>query len=436
MLLFRRLFLLLLLAAPAAPAAAFSVLTHQAVIDTTWDDCLLPLLKARYPGATEKEWNLAKSYAYGGAILQDMGYYPLGTAFFTNLTHYVRSGAFVRALLYQAHDRNEYAFALGSLAHYVADNIGHPGAVNQVVPEVYPDIKAEYGPVVTYEDEPVRHSEVEFAFDVVQIANGRYRTQKYHKSIGFRVSKPVLERAFQQVYGLELKRIFFRIDLSVVMFRFTVNHVLPAVARAAWYNQRREISKLGPRTKRRHHLYRTNRAEFERIYGTAYERPGLGARMMARVIGLLPKIGALRTYAFTLPDSTGGRQFHQTYRAAITRYQALARQQDTDTTALPAALPDTNLDTGRPVHPQDYALTDETYAKWLRQLHDHDFKLLNDRMKRNLLEFYAAAPPPTAPPKHHTKATEDADEDNRKNRKARRKTAEALAELRQKAVSQ
>jgi hypothetical protein len=212
---FYRLLLLLLLVAPATPAAAYSVLTHQSIIDSTWTDCLLPLLRQRYPGATPDQLVEAKSYAYGGAIIQDMGYYPLGATLFTNLTHYVRSGDFVRNLLRQAHDRNEYAFALGALAHYASDNLGHPDATNLILPQVYPEKKAQFGPVVTYEQAPINHTEVEFSFDVVAIAAGRYRSQDYHKYIGFRVSKPLLERGFQQTYGLELGQVLFNVDAAI-----------------------------------------------------------------------------------------------------------------------------------------------------------------------------------------------------------------------------
>lgn len=111
------LFRLLLLLLSALPAAGYSVLTHQAIVDSTWDRHLLPLLRARYPvqlsPTDSASWLEAKSYAYGGAIVQDRGYYPLGTRFFTDLTHYVRAGEFVRTLLREAHGANEYAFAQG-----------------------------------------------------------------------------------------------------------------------------------------------------------------------------------------------------------------------------------------------------------------------------------------------------------------------------------
>ncbi|RYY16835.1 MAG: hypothetical protein EOO36_10600, partial [Cytophagaceae bacterium] len=283
---FLRLLLLLVLVAPATPAAAYSVLTHQSIIDSTWDKCVLLLLQQRYPGATTKQQNEAKSYAYGGAILQDMGYYPLGAELFTNLTHYVRSGDFVRNLLREANDRNEYAFALGALAHYAADNAGHPDATNLVLPRLYPKRNAELGPVVTYEQAPLNHTEVEFAFDVMQIATGRYRSQAYHKHIGFRVSKPLLESAFRQTYGLKLGQVFFNVDASIAAFRLAVNQVLPAAVRAAWYSQRKQIWRASPTLRRRYRAYKKNPAEFAKEHGADFERPGLGARVLASIINL------------------------------------------------------------------------------------------------------------------------------------------------------
>jgi Zinc dependent phospholipase C len=421
--LLRVLFLLLLLAAPAVPAAAYSVLTHQAIVDSTWDSHIAPRLQHNYPGGSPDEMNAARSYAYGGAILQDMGYYPLGSTLFTNLTHYVRAGDFVRNLLAQARNRNEYAFALGALAHYAADNVGHPEGTNRIIPTVYPDLKARFGPVVTYEQARVRHTELEFSFDVVQVAAGRYRSQEYHKSIGFRVSKPVMERAFRQTYGIEMKHIFLSVDASVAMFRFAVNQLLPAAARAAWYHKHDEIKELSPRAQRADSLYHANRRQFRREFGHDYERPGFGARLMAGVLRVLPKIGPLKPYAFTLPDAAGNAQFHRSYRAALARFGTLVRQQPTDTTQT-LALPDTNLDTGAPTHPTAYVLADQTYDELLRRLHRRDFERLTPALRAALLGYFISGIPV---PNRET----DRDNDNaRKAKKNRRKTEQALTALR------
>ncbi|GGE97232.1 zinc dependent phospholipase C family protein [Hymenobacter cavernae] len=420
----RLLLFLFLLLAPLTPAAAYSLLTHQAVIDSTWQTCLVPLLHQHYPGATPAQLDEAKSYAYGGAIIQDMGYYPLGGELFTDLTHYVRPGDFVRNLLDLAHDRNEYAFALGALSHYAADVVGHPQGTNLIMPTVYPDLKARYGPVVTYENAPHRHTELEFSFDVVQVAAGHYRTQDYHKFIGFRVSKPVLERAFRLTYGLDLGRVVFNVDAGVASFRFAVNQLLPAVARAAWHSQHKKIRQVSRRARRREYLYKTNRRRFEQEFGTEYEKPGFGARLMANIINLLPKIGPLRTYAFKLPSAEGEARFRASYRAVLARYCTLTRQQPLDTAATVPNLANTNLDTGQPTQPAAYALADETAAEWLHELHKDKFEHLTPALRQYVLTYFTQGIPPLKA------EDEDEKDDQREARKERQQAEEALEALR------
>jgi hypothetical protein len=429
---FLRFCFLLLLLAPVVPAAAYSVLTHQSVIDSTWEKCLLPQLKQRYPGATSDDWLVAKSYAYGGAILQDMGYYPLGAALFTNLTHYVRSGDFVANLLREAHGRNEYAFALGALAHYAADNVGHPESTNLILGNVYPKKKAAFGPVITYEQAPINHTEIEFSFDVVQIAVGRYRSQEYHKYVGFRVSKDLLERAFRNTYGIELGKVLLNVDASLAAFRLAVNQLLPAAARAAWVNKRKAIRQVSPRARRHDYVYHSNRRDYQKEFGQDAQWPGLGARILSGVLSILPKIGALRAFAFRVPSAADEARFRQSYRDVLVRYTALVRAQPTDTTAAFTAtrLPNTNLDTGRPTHPTEYILTDVTYKQLLRELQKDKFKYLTPALQQNILAFYAAGPSPATPPTRYTEATEDQEKDSRKNRKNREEAQAAFDELR------
>src|ERR1700723_89858 len=125
---------LILLFLDPANSDAYSVLSHEAVVDSAWDDAIKPLLLKRFPDSTPEELKEAHSYAYGGSVIQDLGYYPFGSHFFSDLVHYVRTGDFVQALMRDSSNLDEYAFALGALAHYAADNEGHRLAVNKSVP--------------------------------------------------------------------------------------------------------------------------------------------------------------------------------------------------------------------------------------------------------------------------------------------------------------
>ena len=171
----------------------YSVLAYQDTVDAAWDAKIVPLLRQRFFGLTPVQLDEARAYAYGGSLIQDLGYYPFGSHLFTNLTHYVRSGDFVESLIRGASDANEYAFALGALAHYASDNAGHPIAVNRAVPLMYPKVRAKVGREALYVDSPARHVMVEFAFDVLQVAKGAYVTQAYRDRIGLEVAKPSLE---------------------------------------------------------------------------------------------------------------------------------------------------------------------------------------------------------------------------------------------------
>jgi hypothetical protein len=236
----------LLAAAGARTGSAYSVLTHEAVVDACWEVSLKPALQARYPGLTGDQLREAHAYAYGGAIIQDMGYYPFGSKLFSDLTHYIRSGGFVLTLLQDAQDADGYAFALGALAHYAADNNGHPIAINRAVPLLFPKLQRKFGDEVTYEDDPSAHLKTEFGFDVIEIAHGNYAPQAYHDFIGFQVSKPLLETAFQDTYGVPLKSVFKDLDLALGTYRHVVSQIIPEMTKVAWDQKKDEIAKSTP----------------------------------------------------------------------------------------------------------------------------------------------------------------------------------------------
>jgi len=224
----------LLLLCAVATASAYSVLTHEAIIDATWDSAIRPLLLKRFPAASEDELNQAHAFAYGGCIIQDLGYYPFGSKFFSNLTHYVRSGDFILNLIRDSQDLNEYAFALGALSHYAADNNGHSIGINRSVPLLYPKLGRKFGTLVTYADDPFSHAKTEFAFDVFQAAKDRYASAAYKSFIGFEVAKPLLDRAFQDTYGMPLEKVLMSVDLAIGSYRRAVGSILPAITRVAW----------------------------------------------------------------------------------------------------------------------------------------------------------------------------------------------------------
>ncbi len=350
--------LLTVLFAPRA-IGAYSVLAHESNIDAVWDSHIRPLLQAKFPSASREDLLKARAYAYGGSLIQDMGYYPFGSHFFTDLTHYVKTGDFVEALLRDARDVNEYAFALGALGHYASDTQGHALAVNRAVPLLYPKLQRKYGDVVPYDRAPKHHIMVEFAFDVLLVAHGGYKLQAYHDFIGFEVAKPLLERAFRETYGLELKDLFLNEDVAIGTYRRAVGTTIPDVTRVAWEKKQEQIQKVTPGVLQEEFELRLPRAAYEKEFGTEYRKPGGFARILSFLYKLIPKIGPLRPLAFKVPTPEAERLFLE----SLDRTRARYRDALTLLKTRPIELQNVNLDTGRPVAPGEYERADETVAE-------------------------------------------------------------------------
>jgi hypothetical protein len=380
----RGLTLLLMMLAPLW-LAAYSALTHEQIVDLAWANRIEPLLRRRFPGATEADLTEAHAYAYGGSIIQDLGYYPFGSKDFSNLVHYVRSGDFVTAMLRDSTDLDEYAFALGALAHYVSDTEGHP-AINRSVAMEYPKLRAKYGDRVTYEDDHRAHIRTEFGFDVVQVAKNRYTSDEYHNFIGFQVSNSLLEQAFRETYGLELNDVFGNVDLAIGTYRHSVSKIIPEMTRVALLTKHAELVKENPTFNEKKFLYRLSRTEYEKEWGSQYQKPGTRARLLAFMIRIMPKIGPFKTLDITVPSSTTEDLYIASVNKTVDSYNAdLASMLHGGR----IALPNLDFDTGRPTEYGEYQLADESYDNLVGKLSARHFDLLTPELQANIVSYYA-----------------------------------------------
>ena len=355
------------------------------MIDTAWESGIRPLLLARFPAATHDELRTAHGYAYGGAIVQDMGYYPHGSHAFSDLVHYVRTADFIRALLRDSQTLDEYAFALGALSHYASDNDGHSVAVNLAVPMLYPRLKQKYGDVVTYDENPVDHLKTEFGFDVLEVAKQRYASDAYHDFIGFQVAKPLLERAFLETYGIPLDSLFSDTDKAIGSYRYDVSKIIPRATKVAWQLKKADIEKTAPTLTRQKFVYHLSRASFNKDWGKTYEAPSFGEKFLAFLYLFIPKIGPLKTLQFKTPTPQTETMFMASFNAAVDSYGGELK-------TIPNGEPDipnTNLDTGSAVRPGDYSLADEAYADLLDRLTKTQFKDMSPELRANILNYYA-----------------------------------------------
>jgi hypothetical protein len=375
-----------------APVQAYAVLSHEAIIDAVWETHIKVLLLKKFPQATEEDLSRAQAYAYGGAIIQDMGYYPYGSPFFSNLTHYVRSGDFILALLRNAKDLNEYAFAVGALAHYAADNNGHRLGTNRAVPILYPSLRKKYGDSVSYEDAKLAHVKTEFGFDVLEIARERYAPDSYHDFIGFEVSRPVLDQAFRETYGLELKDVLLNEDKALSSYRHDVSKLIPKATRIAWHLKKDEIKDDIPDATKRRFLFNLSRANYEREWGKDYRKPSPGERFLAFLYQLLPKFGPLKILQFRTPTPQTEQMFEASFNATLDRYRELLR----DVREGRINLPNNNFDVGENTGPGKYRLNDEAHAELLDKLAEGKFTGVSLSVTEELERFYADPDAPYA----------------------------------------
>jgi hypothetical protein len=403
----------LCIAVASSSARAYSVLTHEQVVDLLWNDQIQPLLLKRFPGATPEDISKAHAYAYGGCVVQDMGYYPFGNKFFSDLVHYVRSGDFVEHLLKDSSNLNEYAFALGALTHYAADNSGHP-AINHIVAIEFPKLKKKYGDTVTYAQDPKAHIRTEFGFDMVQVAKDRYTSDRYHDMIGFEISKPLLERAFLETYDLKIEDVFGNVDLAIGSFRRSISIVIPEMTRVALLSRHDVVVRDTPNFDKRKFLYHLSRSNYEHEWGTVYRKPGFGTRILAFFLKIVPKVGPFKAVDFKIPSQQAEDIYIKSVNTTIDDCDDLLHNVRTRK----LDLVNTDYDTGRPTKPGEYPLSDKTYARLVDQLSSKANAGADSQLLANLLTFYADPNAPLA---------------TRQNAKEWQKLQEGLKKLKEKA---
>ena len=414
-------------------AHAYSLLTHEQLIDLTWQDSIVPLLLSRYPTLTPAELEQARAYAYGGCVIQDIGYYPFGDANFSNLTHYVRSGDFVVNLFRNAKNANELAFAVGALSHYIGDSIGHSEATNLAVPVEFPRLLAKYGSDVNYAEGEHQHVQTEFAFDINEIAHHRLAPVHYLRHVGLEVPVKQLSLAYYQTYGLSEDFGGNRgLRVNVKAYRFAVRAFIPRIAYAVTILHRRH-EPADPNTPEALELEQEVAKVASENDWQAYRRKaGIGTYTLAGLLFVLPKVGPLKMVDIKGPTpATEAEYKHSVVLSAAELRSTLARftlpsapHPTSAQTAVPIAhaqaaqsqappqdapsahlrpktdgprqqrdprhpLPNRDLDTGRVVKPGGYSLTDSTFADLLHMLTRQPAVPIPPGIKEEIQAYYA-----------------------------------------------
>lgn len=389
-------FILLLAAKPAVP---YSFQTHELLIDLTWKASIRPLLLARYPNLTEAQLNEAHAYAYGGCAIQDIGYYPFGKGFYSDLMHYVRTGDFVRSLLRNAHTADEMAFAIGALSHYIADNLGHSEAVNLSVPIEFPKLEKKYGPNVNYGEDPHAHVRTEFAFDIDQINKYRMPPSAYLSHVGLFVATGLLRKSFFETYGIDIKPLFVRGQPVVRGYDFAIRSFLPRIAYAETVLHRNSFPHDVPGKPIDKLKASLSQAAFENGWDKYRKRAGIGTYTLAGIIYILPKLGALSCLAIRGPNAKTQEMYVESLNQSIDSLRLALSHFD----KIAGYLPNRDLDTGLKIKPGGYRLTDETYARLLADLTSRPKETIPIGLQRDIDNYYADPDAPIATKKNSAK---------------------------------
>lgn len=369
-------------------SAAYSVFAHEELIDLAWNGSIRPLLLARFPGATEEQLHEAHAYAYGGSVIQDMGYYPFGKQFFSNLTHYVRTGDFVAWLLSNAHNIDEYAFAIGALSHYLGDSIGHSEAINPATAVEFPKLRRKFGDSVTYDESPHGHIRTEFAFDIDELSDTAFAPPAYLRFIGFKVPRKFLEQAFIHVYGFDIHEVLGRARPALRSYRSSVRSFIPAFAEAEVVLHRHQFPPHPDDEAYRIFAERVTRTNYERRWKHTYKGPGFKAHLLAFVVLIVPKIGAASDLAIKIPNPETLESYLRSVNQTVDVFRDTLRKLREESNE-PVKLANIDLDTGDHVKLGDYPLADRTYARLLQRLTSKPERRIPEDVRRNILEYYS-----------------------------------------------
>jgi hypothetical protein len=367
--------------------SAYSVLTHEVLVDLAWNDSIRPLLLAKFPNATDHQLVEAHAYAYGGCAVQDMGYYPFGKKFFSNLAHYVRTGDFVARLLSDAKTLDEYAFAIGALSHYLGDSIGHSEAVNLATAVAFPKLKDKYGDSVTYGESPHSHVRTEFAFDVEELSDRTFAPRAYKERVGFKVPRKFLREVFIATYGIDIAEVLGRARPDVKTYRTSVRTIIPAFAEAEVVLHKKQFPPHSDTQATRIFEERVAHTNYQRRWKHTYKGPGIKAHLLAILVFIVPKIGPASNLAIKIPTQETQQWYLQSVNHTVDRFKEILQKLRTDGDAR-VRLTNLDLDTGERVRLGDYALADDAYKELLARLTSKPRRGVPADLKQNVLEYY------------------------------------------------
>jgi hypothetical protein len=206
------------------------------------------------------------------------------------------------------------------------------------------------------------------------------------------VAQPLLDKAFEETYGLELSTVLKHETKAIDSYRHNISKLIPKATKIAWKVKQNDIQKDVPGMTRNQFLYNLSRASYEKRWGRNYRKPNFGETFLAFLFRLIPKIGPLKILTFRTPTPETEKMFEASFNATLDRYRSLLTEFDTGK----AVLPNDNFDVGMRTAPGEYHLSDDTYAELLHRLAERNFSGVPRDLRTEIDRFYADPASPNA----------------------------------------
>jgi hypothetical protein len=230
---------------------------------------------------------------------------------------------------------------------------------------LYPKVRKKHGDEAPYDANHGAHVMAEFGFDVVNLANGRFASDRFRDAIGFEVAQTVLAAAFKDTYNLDMDEVFGGLKLAIGSYRKALSSTIPQMARVAWDLKKDEIPARTPGLTREELQVRMSDSEYKERWGTEYEEPGMGTHILSFFVRIVQWIGPFRPLRFRVPTPESEALFNESFSVSPDRLRTAIRAEADGR----LKLENINLDFGRRTPfgtygPSESLFPDMALTKW------------------------------------------------------------------------
>ena len=126
--------------------------------------------------------------------------------------------------------------------------------------------------------------------------------------------------------------------------------------------------------------------------GKGYRKPGIGARILAFFLKIVPKVGPFKAVSFKIPTTKTENMYIASVNDTVEDYAQLLHQVN----GHDLTLRNLDFDTGKESKAGEYTLADKTYAHLVDDLCKKSDNPVPPELKANIAQFFADAKVPSS----------------------------------------